>query len=251
MPNNLDMGGFANVGAPVLASVTGAVRLASASPGTALEVSTTNTVGLAQDWRVNGFTKASVGKAGNIFSSAGGIKAAADSVTTDVFSGYWGPSLQVMRVNINQGVPQITVDSNGSYSFNSSILTVTTPDVILYRHAAGVLIQRNGTNAQQSILSRSWTDNSNYSWYRTAWNASTLLMMAEGAGTGTDGSVAFNDAVLATTATVGFVMLPSCAGTPTGVPNDIPTGQCPAVIDSSANRIWIYVGGAWKYAALT
>jgi hypothetical protein len=69
-------------------------------------------------------------------------------------------------------------------------------------------------------------------------------MMNTGAGTGVDGSVAFNDAALATTATKGFVMIPSCAGAPTGVPADIPTGQMPMVFDSTNNKIYVY-DGAW------
>lgn len=51
-----------------------------------------------------------------------------------------------------------------------------------------------------------------------------------------------------TTATGGFVMLPTCAGTPTGVPGDIPTGAVPMIVDTTGNKLWLYMGGAWKSA---
>lgn len=49
---------------------------------------------------------------------------------------------------------------------------------------------------------------------------------------------------LATTATDGFLYLPSCAGIPTGVPTAI-TGKVPIVVDSTNNKAYIYSGGAW------
>lgn len=54
---------------------------------------------------------------------------------------------------------------------------------------------------------------------------------------------------LLTTATNGFPYLPSCAGTPTGVPEDWP-GAIPVVLDSVADKLWAYLGGAWKGVVL-
>lgn len=53
-----------------------------------------------------------------------------------------------------------------------------------------------------------------------------------------------NTSSLATTATDGFLYLPSCAGVPTGVPTAI-TGKVPIVVDSTNNKAYIYSGGAW------
>lgn len=122
-------------------------------------------------------------------------------------------------------------------------------DTAITRDAAGVMNQRNGTNAQTFRVTRSYTDGSNYSWLTHKWNTSTAVIHAEGAGTGSDGSVAFNDAALATNATVGFLMIPSCAGTPSGTPADIPTGQIPLVWDSTNLKLYAYTGGAWKASA--
>lgn len=125
-------------------------------------------------------------------------------------------------------------------------------DIKLYRDAAATLALRDGTAAQTYRIYRSYTDASNYSRWTVKWNTSTAILHAEGAGTGSDGSIAFNDAALATNATVGFLMIPSCAGTPTGTPADIPTGQAPIVYDSTNKKLCVWDGAAWvQTAALT
>jgi hypothetical protein len=58
----------------------------------------------------------------------------------------------------------------------------------------------------------------------------------------------FSGGVLATTATTGFIALPTCVGTPTGVPA---IGIGATVLDTSAGKIWTYYGGAWHFATLT
>lgn len=51
---------------------------------------------------------------------------------------------------------------------------------------------------------------------------------------------------LATTATAGYVMIPSCAGTPTGVPTGQGAGKIPMQFDTTGVKLWFYTGGAWK-----
>jgi hypothetical protein len=51
-------------------------------------------------------------------------------------------------------------------------------------------------------------------------------------------------AAIATNATNGFLYIPTCAGTPTGVPTAV-TGGAPMVIDSTNNKLYCYIGGAW------
>lgn len=67
------------------------------------------------------------------------------------------------------------------------------------------------------------------------------------------GSIALGKAALATNATTGFVYLPSMAGTPTGTPETFAynAGVLPVVLDSSASKLWAYVGGAWKSVTLS
>jgi len=61
------------------------------------------------------------------------------------------------------------------------------------------------------------------------------------------GSAVFGNAAIATTATGGFVYIPSCAGTPTGVPTGF-SGRIPLVVDSTNNKLYFYSGGAWRDA---
>ena len=58
------------------------------------------------------------------------------------------------------------------------------------------------------------------------------------------GSVSVGVASIATTATDGFLYIPACAGAPTGTPT-AKTGLAPMVVDSTNNKLYVYVGGAW------
>lgn len=50
---------------------------------------------------------------------------------------------------------------------------------------------------------------------------------------------------LATGATDGFTYIPSCAGTPAGVPTAI-TGAAPIVVDSTNNLFYVYTNAVWR-----
>ena len=63
-----------------------------------------------------------------------------------------------------------------------------------------------------------------------------------------DGNVVAGGSVaLATTATNGFLYVPTCAGTPTGTPTSI-TGMAPIVVDTTNNKMYFYSGGQWRDA---
>jgi len=77
---------------------------------------------------------------------------------------------------------------------------------------------------------------------------------ADGAATVTErmridsnGNVRVGTAALATTATNGFLYVPTCAGTPTGVPTAI-TGLAPIVVDTTNNKLYFYSSGSWRDA---
>ncbi len=65
--------------------------------------------------------------------------------------------------------------------------------------------------------------------------------------TSTGNVVAGGSVALATTATDGFLYVPTCAGTPTGTPTAI-TGMAPIVVDTTNNKMYFYSGGAWRDA---
>lgn len=52
-------------------------------------------------------------------------------------------------------------------------------------------------------------------------------------------------------ATNGFLIVPSCAGTPSGVPAGITAGKNVALrFDDTAGKLWVYYSAAWHYALL-
>ena len=57
--------------------------------------------------------------------------------------------------------------------------------------------------------------------------------------------VIVNSEVVATTATSGFLYIPTCAGVPTGVPTAY-ANTAPLVIDSTNSKMYFYSGGAWN-----
>ena len=61
------------------------------------------------------------------------------------------------------------------------------------------------------------------------------------------GNVIVNTAAIATTATDGFLYVPTCAGTPTGTPTTY-TGRAPIVVDTTNNKLYFYSGGQWRDA---
>ena len=61
-------------------------------------------------------------------------------------------------------------------------------------------------------------------------------------------SLVIGNAALATTATDGFVYVPTCAGPPTGVPT-ARTGTAAMVYDTTNNRLCVY-NGAWRTVTL-
>jgi len=63
------------------------------------------------------------------------------------------------------------------------------------------------------------------------------------------GNVVVNTGALATTVTNGFLYIPTCAGTPTGVPTSY-SGRVPMIFDTTAHKFWIYDSG-WKGVVLS
>ena len=148
------------------------------------------------------------------------------------------------------GTSGLLAGSSSTIGFSSDF-TLVGQDVALARDAADTLALRRSTNAQTFRVYNTYTDASNYRRWNLSWNTTTAIMQVVGAGTGTNGNLAVGNAALATTATVGYFMIPSSAGAPTGVPADIPTGQVALHFDSTNNKLYVYDGGWLSTAALT
>ena len=61
------------------------------------------------------------------------------------------------------------------------------------------------------------------------------------------GATVVGSAALATTATDGFLYVPTCAGVPTGTPTSY-NSTAPIVIDTTNHRLYFYSGGSWRNA---
>lgn len=57
-------------------------------------------------------------------------------------------------------------------------------------------------------------------------------------------------AAIATNATDKFIYVPSCAGTPTGVPTNLGAGAIPMVVDTTNSKLYFRIGGTWKSTTL-
>jgi hypothetical protein len=87
---------------------------------------------------------------------------------------------------------------------------------------------------------------------RTSTGANILLTQStERMRIDASGNVIIGTAALATTATTGFIWIPSCAGAPTGAPTAPYTNAAAMVVNTTNNRLYVLVGSTWRYAALT
>lgn len=77
-------------------------------------------------------------------------------------------------------------------------------------------------------------------------SSGNCLQVIAADNTASAGFIVGNQA-LATSATDGFLYVPTCAGTPTGTPTT-QTGTAPIVVDTTNNKLYFYSGGAWRDA---
>lgn len=91
--------------------------------------------------------------------------------------------------------------------------------------------------AQQATASQYWTlFQANASQIQSATTANLQL------GPGS---------AMTTGATVQYIMITSCAGTPTGIPTGFAVGKMPLQYDTTNNKLWVYAAsGAWRGVSL-
>ena len=120
-----------------------------------------------------------------------------------------------------------------------------TPGDIYYAHTSGTIATTPGTVVQAIGVAISATQLQLFN------DAFVLPNVYQNGVVSVDpkGNRTLGLGLLVTTATDGFPYLPTCAGTPTGVPT-AQTGFAAAVYDTTAHKLWIYDGG-WKFVAMT
>jgi len=88
------------------------------------------------------------------------------------------------------------VNKTYALGFAGSTGGVGTPDALFFRDDAGIIAQRNSTNAQTFRVYNTYTDASNYERGFLQWNSGVFEIGTEGAGTGSEQPVRITAATL-------------------------------------------------------
>jgi hypothetical protein len=121
------------------------------------------------------------------------------------------------------GDPTLSVAQNGLLIYSSDNCSID-GNTIGYINGTAILLGDNGAGGGHCVESR-------------VGNTNTFF--------GVD--VPVDVQALATTATLGFMYVPTCAGTPTGVPVT-QVGLAPIIVNTTNNKLYFYSGGAWRDA---
>lgn len=81
-------------------------------------------------------------------------------------------------------------------------------------------------------------------WLNTTKNSAGKSLIVNPSAKG----IEFSGGSQVLTTTDGFLTLPYCAGTPTGIPS---AGIGAMILDITAKKLWIWTGAAWQYSQLT
>lgn len=111
---------------------------------------------------------------------------------------------------------------------------------------------RGGSGNQAAVVGVTWTQETTVSVGSTSATAinlgnassTTTMIGTVNAGSGTTNVTLGSGAAVATNATTGMVLIPSCAGAPTG--NVGALGKVALVYDSTDSKIYVGVAGTWK-----
>lgn len=182
------------------------------------------------------------------------------------------------RATLSTVSERMRINSSGSVGIGTST-PLQTLEVL---HSTGVYFHNSVTNNTQKVARIGSLSYANSTYFPLIWSTSSGAAgtndshISIGGGTGSgyaansvvfytatndttvtgtermkidkSGNVVINNAAIATNATDGFLYIPSCAGTPTGVPTTY-TGRTAMVYDSTNNKMYIY-NGAWKSVTL-
>jgi hypothetical protein len=138
----------------------------------------------------------------------------------------------------------MTLDASGRLGVGA---TSPAEKLDVYGGASGTVTNAQVGNAATAFLLG--VDSSNNCQLRTAQSVNMLFYTAatERARIPSAGGMVVGTAAIATTATDGFLYVPTCAGTPTGTPTT-QTGTAPIVIDTTNHKLYFYSGGTWRDA---
>jgi hypothetical protein len=217
------------------------------------------------DKKISQLTGASTPLAGTevlpIVQSGSTVKVSAADVTAGRAVSAASMTVSSGNVAFSSTAQRITADmSNATVSNRFAFQTSTT------NGNTQVNAIPNGTSTVSQVIAYNSSDPNNASSIQLAALSTSTRLLAGQTGTGsylpltffTNGAekaridtagnvVAGASVALSTTATDGFLYVPTCAGTPTGTPTAI-TGMAPIVVNTTNNKLYFYSGGSWRDA---
>lgn len=203
------------------ANVSAGGGLADANINLALYPKGTGVVKASKGFRVNGV-------------------AATDII--EVLNGVSGQTGDLVQWQVN-GAVKSRIDSNGNFAYGVTG-TVNAP-IYIQQGSPNITLYDGTCQLNVGIISglyTIWNSVNNMGFQLRTNNTQRLVVTNLGSVIIGAGSA------LATTATDGFLYMPSGAGAPTGVPT-AQTGTVPFYYDTTTHKIWIYDAG-WKGVAI-
>jgi hypothetical protein len=165
----------------------------AATTFTGLKLNVTNTASAAAsnllDLQIDGTTKFSV--------SPSAINWPGSNKIFSFTQAFFGSSTSGLNISTQSHQDYTTlIRKNKAYAWSSSDNAYSGIGTALFSDDAGIVAQRNGTNAQTYRLYNTYTDASNYERGFFQWNSNVLEIGAEGAGTGSEKPVRITAATL-------------------------------------------------------
>lgn len=166
----------------------------------------------------------------------------------------------------------VLYEAGGAISAASAMVAYGGAPTIFFRQASGTIASPGASNTSViNLLGASTSDGTtffnttaiqgNMEAAATAGSHPTYILFAttpSGSTTraermriSSSGEVVIGTAALSTSATAGFIWIPSCAGAPSGSPTAPYTNAAALVADTTNSRLYVRIGSTWKYAALT
>lgn len=143
------------------------------------------------------------------------------------------------RWNGSTGTPSVLSDGMDILAFNGAAWQSGSYNGGSYSQAGTFLLEADGAHGSGSTPGR-WS-------FLTTPSGSTSPVERLRISANGNVVVGNSSSALSTSATSGFLYVPTCAGTPTGSPTAV-TGAAPIVIDTTNNKLYFRSGGAWRDA---